>query len=92
MSKLIRFGVSLNEELLEQFDTQINSKGYANRSEAIRDMIRNDLVEKEWEEGSKETFGTLTIVYDHHAGNLDKTLTELQHRYYELIISNIHVL
>lgn len=89
--ELVRFGVSIPKDLLKKFDKLIAKKGYQNRSEAIRDLVRNDLVEKEWEEGAKESFGTLTIVYDHHAGNVGELLTEMQHHYHDLIISNVHV-
>ncbi|MBU0579670.1 MAG: nickel-responsive transcriptional regulator NikR [Candidatus Margulisbacteria bacterium] len=88
---LIRFGVSMPEKLLKKFDKLITQKGYQNRSEAIRDFIREKLVEKEWQEGNKETFGTLTIVYDHHTGNVGEVLTEVQHHYHDTIISNVHV-
>ncbi|MBF0288428.1 MAG: nickel-responsive transcriptional regulator NikR [SAR324 cluster bacterium] len=90
-NKLTRFGVSIPEKLLNQFDDLIARKGYQNRSEAIRDSIRNTLVEEEWEEGTKEAFGTLTIVYNHHHGDVDHSLKELQHEYFQLIISNVHV-
>ncbi|MBF0288220.1 MAG: nickel-responsive transcriptional regulator NikR [SAR324 cluster bacterium] len=89
--ELIRFGVSIPKNLLQQFDQLIAAKGYQSRSEAIRDLVRNDLVGQEWEEGEQETFGTLTIVYDHHIGNLTHTLAEIQHRFFDLIISNVHV-
>ncbi|MGB9597028.1 MAG: nickel-responsive transcriptional regulator NikR [Candidatus Poribacteria bacterium] len=90
MSDLIRFGVSIGSELLQSFDTLIESKGYVNRSEAIRDLIRNYLVEYEWEQ-DLETVGTVTIVYDHHTRELPELLTSIQHEYYKLIVSSIHV-
>ena len=62
MSALVRFGVSIEEELLARFDEQIHKKGYTNRSEAIRDLIREQIVEEEWRT-DKETVGTITIVY-----------------------------
>jgi len=88
---LIRFGVSIPEKLLKKFDKLIATKGYKNRSEAIRDFVREKLVEKEWQEGNKETFGTLTIVYDHHANNVGEVLNEVQHQYHSTIITNVHV-
>ncbi len=91
MSAVIRFGVAMEEELLKKFDRLINRKGYANRSEAIRDLIRNNLVEEEWEAGNKETVGTVTIVYSHHVHELTDILTELQHQYHSEIISSMHV-
>ena len=64
MAGLIRFGVSMDRELLESFDREIVLKGYANRSEAIRDLIRNQLVEMEWSGDDVEVAGTITLVYD----------------------------
>ena len=63
---LKRFGVSLEDDLLEQFDGLCEKQGYTNRSEAIRDLIRNALIKKEWLEGNLETTGVVIIVYDHH--------------------------
>ncbi len=90
MSKLIRFGVSIDEELLKTFDDYIERKRYTNRSEALRDLIRNHLVEEEWDD-NKETVGTITMVYDHHVPELTERLTELQHQYNELIQSTLHI-
>ncbi|HGE73086.1 TPA: nickel-responsive transcriptional regulator NikR [Candidatus Poribacteria bacterium] len=90
MSNLVRFGVSIGSELLQSFDTLIESKGYVNRSEAIRDLIRDYLVEYEWEQ-DVETVGTVTIVYDHHVRELPEILTRIQHEYYKMIVSSIHV-
>ncbi len=89
MSDLIRFGVSINEDLLERFDRLILVKGYNNRSEAIRDLIRNQLVELEWEK-EEEVAGTVTLVYDHHVKGLNEQLIELQHGYHHLILSTMH--
>ena len=66
MGKLTRFGVSLDEELLEPFDALCAVKGYSNRSEAIRDLIRKALVAEEWHQADGQGAGTLTLVYDHH--------------------------
>ena len=90
MSKLIRFGVSINADLLKQFDDYIERKSYTNRSEALRDLIRDHLVEEEWDEG-KETVGTITLVYDHHVPELMERLTDLQHHYQKLIQSTLHI-
>ena len=65
MTELVRFGISIEDSLLERFDKRIHQKGYNNRSEAIRDLIRDDLVDQEWT-GDEEIVGTLSIVYDHH--------------------------
>src|SRR3569623_1703823 len=80
MSDLVRFGVSIEGELLERFDTQIQQKGYTNRSEAIRDMNRERIV-KEERGSDQETVGTITIVYDHHTRELMGHLTHLQHSF-----------
>ena len=87
---LKRFSVSLEEDLLEKLDDHISSHGYSNRSEAIRDLIRKELVNKEWEQDS-EVVGVVTLVYNHHQSQLQERITELQHHYYELITSTTHV-
>lgn len=90
MKELARFGVSIGSELLEKFDELIESKGYVNRSEAIRDLIRDHLVEHEWEEDA-ETMGAVTVVYNHHVRELSESLIALQHKYHSSIISSMHV-
>ena len=90
MAELARFGVSVGPDLLEKFDRLIESKGYVNRSEAIRDLMRDYLVEHEWEEDA-ETMGAVTIVYDHHVRELTESLTSLQHKHFHSIISSMHV-
>ena len=85
-----RFGVSIPSPLLKSFDQLINEKGYQNRSEAIRDLIRDSLVRQEWE-SETETVGTVTIVYNHHIRGLSGALTELQHKFYQAIISTMHI-
>jgi CopG family nickel-responsive transcriptional regulator len=91
MDDVVRFGVSMDSRLLKQFDKYINQKGYANRSEAIRDLIRNTLVEEEWKVGTGETVGTITIIYNHHKRELTDTLTNIQHKYHASMISTMHV-
>ncbi len=86
-----RFGISLDSSLLENFDSLITKKGYANRSEAIRDLIRDSLVKEEWEYGNRETVGAISIVYSHHRRELTDTLTELQHHFSKSIVSSLHV-
>jgi CopG family nickel-responsive transcriptional regulator len=88
---IIRFGVSLDKILLERFDSLIEKKGYSNRSEAIRDLIRDSLVLEEWESSTAETVGTISIVYSHDTRELTDTLTDLQHRYHNSIISAMHI-
>lgn len=91
MSGVVRFGVSIDNQLMKKFDALISSKGYKNRSEAIRDLIRDRLVEEEWEAGEKETVGTITIVYNHHTRELEHALTDMQHQSFDKIISALHV-
>ncbi|MGD0887395.1 MAG: nickel-responsive transcriptional regulator NikR [Thermodesulfovibrionales bacterium] len=88
---IFRFGISLEKALLERFDSLIRKKGYANRSEAIRDLIRDSLVSDEWQSSKVETAGTITIVYSHDTRELTDTLTDLQHHYYNSIISSMHI-
>ena len=88
---LKRFGVSMEEDLLEQFDHLCATKGYTNRSEAIRDMVRNHLIEDELQLGDVESVGTLTVVYDHHQRDLQEKLTGYQHHHLDAIISTLHV-
>lgn len=90
MSDLVRFGVSIEDELLKRFDQEIDKKGYSNRSEAIRDLIREQIVAEEWE-SDKETVGTITIVYDHHTRDLSNTLTHIQHSFEGDIKSVLHI-
>ena len=90
MSELVRFGVSIEEELLKKFDQEIEKKGYASRSEAIRDLIRDQMVSEEWET-DQETVGTITIVYDHHTRDLSANLTHLQHSFKGDIKSVLHI-
>jgi CopG family transcriptional regulator, nickel-responsive regulator len=90
MSGLVRFGVSLEHALSKQFDVQLRRKGYTNRSEAIRDLIRADLVEQEWKAGS-EVAGAITLIYDHHKRELLTTITDIQHDFQDVIISAQHV-
>jgi len=88
---ITRFGVSLEGRLLAKFDRMIGRKGYANRSEAIRDLIRESLVREQWEIGDGDAVGTLTLVYDHETRELEERLTELQHAHYQAIVSTLHV-
>ena len=90
MTDLARFGVSIGSELLEKFDELIESKGYVNRSEAIRDLIRDYLIEHEWE-ADAETMASVTIVYDHHVRELSESLISLQHEHHTEIVSSMHV-
>lgn len=91
MADLTRFGISIDERLLSHFDEMIGNKGYVNRSEAIRDLIRAALVEKEWADDNQQTVATVTLVYDHHTRDLSDKLTEHQHSHYQEIVSTLHV-
>jgi len=91
MSNLKRFGISLELGLLEKFDKLINQKGYDNRSEAIRDLIRDALVQHEWENDTEETIGTITIIYDHNASQITNNKTAKEHSHFHQIISTMHV-
>jgi CopG family nickel-responsive transcriptional regulator len=90
-SDLQRIGVSIEGNLLAQFDGLIESKGYTNRSEAIRDLIRECLVEEEWRKDEGNSVGTITLVYNHHLREMSDRLTDLQHQYHDKIISVLHV-
>ena len=90
MADLTRFGVSLEKRLLEQFDRLIKIKNYTNRSQAIRDLIRQELVKKEWQEG-EEIAGAITLIYDHHKRELVNKLISIQHDFSGLIISAQHI-
>ena len=86
-----RVGVSFEPELLERFDSLVSSQGYPSRSEAIRDLIRKAIIESEVEEGSGEVIGTLTYIYDHHEGDVNNRLINLQHDHHQEILFTTHV-
>jgi CopG family transcriptional regulator, nickel-responsive regulator len=91
MSDLARIGVAIDSLLLEKFDHLIGERGYTNRSEAFRDMIRDELVRKSWESPNAEVVGTVTLVYDHHVRMLSERLTDMQHDHHKNILSTLHV-
>jgi CopG family nickel-responsive transcriptional regulator len=91
MGELSRIGVAIDSDLLEKFDELITGRGYTNRSEAFRDLIRDELVEKAWEAPNSEVVGTVTLVYDHHVRMLSDKLTDLQHDHFHHILSTLHV-
>lgn len=91
MSELSRIGVAIPEKLLEDFDRLISKRGYANRSEAFRDLIRDELIGETVAQPAQEVVGTLTLVYDHHVRQLGDRLTEMQHAHHHQIISTLHV-
>ena len=91
MSGLSRIGVAIDAKLLDKFDKLIAQRGYTNRSEAFRDLIRDELVERTWESPESQVVGTVTLVYDHHVRMLNEKLTNLQHDYHRAILSTLHV-
>ncbi len=91
MEVLKRFGVSMDESLLKNFDEFINRNNYKNRSEAIRDLIRGELVEEEWLEKGHLVAGAIVMVYDHHKRELMDILVDIQHEHQGLIISSQHI-
>ena len=90
MSELVRFGVSLEKALLDRFDVLIREKQYTNRSEALRDLIRRELVQKEWQGGS-DVAGAITLIYDHHKRDILRMVTDTQHAFQQVIISTQHI-
>ncbi|RQD66850.1 MAG: nickel-responsive transcriptional regulator NikR [Desulfonatronovibrio sp. MSAO_Bac4] len=91
MGKTIRFGVSLDLDLLTKFDDLCEEKSYQTRSEAIRDLIRGALVQREWEDDDRETMGVLSLVYDHHHSDLSQKLTEIQHQALDAVVTSLHI-
>src|SRR6202030_2607577 len=91
MSELSRIGVAIDSDLLDQFDQLIAKRGYTNRSEAFRDLIRDELVQKTWESPEANVVGTVTLVYDHHVRMLSEKLTDMQHDHFHHILSTLHV-
>lgn len=91
MKKSVRFGISMEQNLLRDFDELLERTGYASRSEAVRDLIREKLVEKEWQDTNREVVGVITIVYNHTTRELSENLTSIQHHYYKQIISTTHI-
>jgi CopG family nickel-responsive transcriptional regulator len=91
MPDVVRFSISTDERLLDRFDASIAEKGYGNRSEAIRDLIRSSLVEETLADESAQAVGTVTLVYDHHFSDLGEKLTQHQHSHHEAIVSTLHI-
>lgn len=91
MGGLSRIGVAIDTELLNKFDRLIEKRGYTNRSEAFRDLIRDELVEQTWESPESQVVGTVTLVYDHHVRMLNEKLTGIQHDFHHSILSTLHV-
>lgn len=90
MGKTIRFGVSLDSDLLDRFDRVCDDKSYQTRSEAIRDLIRKAFIKSEWQE-DKLVMGVISLVYDHHQHKLQEKVTLVQHDFHHQIVSTTHV-
>ena len=91
MSELSRIGVAIDSSLLKQFDELIARRGYTNRSEAFRDLIRDRLIETAAERPETPVVGTVTLVYDHHVRMLSDRLTDMQHQAFHHVLSTLHV-
>ncbi len=92
MSDLIRFGVSIEQDLLENYDRLISERGYSTRSEALRDLIRDALIQQKIEIASDvNALGSLTLIYDHHARNLLQEMGAIQHDFHDNILSVMHL-
>jgi CopG family nickel-responsive transcriptional regulator len=90
MGILSRIGIALDSELLKRFDRSIARRGYTNRSEAFRDLIRDRLVTEQTAAPDAIVVGTVTLIYDHHASGITEKLTEVQHEHHELVVSTSH--
>ncbi len=90
MTEIFRFGISLPKDLLDSFDQLIRKKKYTNRSKAFGDLIRQELIKREWKEG-KEIAGAITLIYDHHKRELLNKITDIQHDFQKIIISTQHI-
>ena len=90
MSKIVRFGVSVSEDLIKQFDKHIKNENYTNRSEAFRDLIREQLVHIQWLKG-KKVIGVITLVYDHHLRELVNKIIDIQHDFPHMIKASQHI-
>jgi len=91
MSELERFGVSMPHDLLKSLDDAVAEAGYPNRSEALRDIVRDYLTAKRWQVPDGDVVGTVTLVYDHHTRELERVLTDIQHDHTDNVICTTHV-
>jgi CopG family nickel-responsive transcriptional regulator len=89
--KLVRFGVTVPEDVLAEFDRRLERSGKNNRSDRIRQMIRAYITEERWQEKEGQVFGTATLVYDHHSPLISKKLTAIQHEHGDVIVCSSHV-
>ncbi len=88
--KLARFGVSMDEKLLQSFDDMIEEKGYPNRSEAVRDLVREAILQHKWMSDTEMVAGAILLFYDHHHNHLLEEMTNIQHEYYNNILATTH--
>ncbi|MED3549660.1 nickel-responsive transcriptional regulator NikR [Cytobacillus praedii] len=89
-SSLKRFGVSMEAHLLRKFDRLVMQKGYVNRSEAVRDLVRDALVQQSWEKEDQTVAGSIVLFYNHHQRNLLDELTKIQHDMHDNILATTH--
>ncbi|AMV36523.1 nickel-responsive transcriptional regulator NikR [Planctomyces sp. SH-PL62] len=88
---LVRFSVAIGGELLRKFDDYRERHRYANRSEAVRGLMRDALIDEAIDEGATDAMGVVTLIYDHHASRIAKRLTEIQHEHLEMVVTTTHV-
>jgi CopG family nickel-responsive transcriptional regulator len=82
----------MNSDLLSEFDRMITGKGFPSRSEAIEKLMRNSIIEEQWEtDSSSDLAGTITLIYTHDTGELKNKMTEIQHDHHSSIISTMHL-
>jgi CopG family nickel-responsive transcriptional regulator len=91
VAELVRFSVSLEEDLLEEFDRYCSENHFATRSDAIRQLLRDTLTAHAWESDAKDAAATLTLVYDHHRTQLADRLLEIQHQHTDVVVASSHV-
>jgi CopG family nickel-responsive transcriptional regulator len=91
MDNMVRFGVSIEDDLLDRFSGYMIRKGYTNRSEALRDLIRDTLNREEWEGGEAESIGTVSMIYSHESREMTQRLTKAQHDQMSNIVASLHV-
>jgi CopG family transcriptional regulator, nickel-responsive regulator len=90
MPDLVRLSLSIEKPLFERLEKLVKRSGYTNRSEFVRDMVRDRLVEREWDK-NQEVLGTITLIYDHHTRRLSERLIDLQHDHHREILVTTHV-
>lgn len=91
MSELIRYGVSMEAELATQFDELIRRRNYTNRSEAIRDLVRQELTRQAWQQQAGRLVGTITLLYNHDVREIESRMVSVQHEHHDMVVSTMHV-